>query len=121
MLTIEELKARYTKVETEVDELGRQITIGLLKPDQRYRVLEMTESTSPYVIMPILQAATVRKITDTDGKDIMFACPKNRTDVDIILNVLDDEGMVAVSRAYARLNPSKVDGTPKNVAEEAGN
>ena len=118
---MQELKDRYTRTETEVDTLGRQITIGLLKPDQRYRVLEMTESTSPYVIMPIMQAATVRKITDDTGKDMLFAVPNNRTDIDVLLNILDDEGMVAVSRAFARLNPSKPDGTPKNVAEAAGN
>lgn len=116
-----ELRARYSRTETEIDTYGRAITIGLLKPDQRYRILEMTESQSPYVLMPFLQAATVRKIVEADGKEMIFGAPKNRTDVDIILTVLDDEGMIAVSKAMARLSPPKTESASEGAGGEAGN
>ena len=121
MPSIEELRARYSRTETEADTIGRQITVGLLKPDQRYRVLELSDSQSPYVLVPFTNAATVRKIIDVDGKEMLFAAPRDRTDIDIILNVLDDEGMLAVSRALSRLNPRNVDGNAKNPVIEAGN
>ena len=120
MPTMKELRERYTRTETEIDAAGRQITVGLLKPDQRYRVLEMTESQNAYVLMPMLQASAVRKIVDNEGKEMIFAPPRNRGDVDIIINVLDDEGMVAASKAMARLAPPK-DDAAEGAGGEAGN
>ena len=121
MPDLAELRARYSRTETEVDSYGRAITVGLLKPDQRYRVLEMTDSQSPYVLMPFLQAAAVRKIVDGEGKELIFAAPRSRTDVDVVLSALDDEGMLAASKAMARLNPTKPDGAPEVAGGEAGN
>ncbi len=121
MPDIAELRARYTRVETEVDEANRQITVGLLKPSQRTRIFEMTTSTSGLVLMPMLQAACVRRITDADGKELLFAAPKNRDDMDILLDVLCPEGLEAVERALARLDPPKIDGKPKDPVEEAKN
>ena len=71
--------------------------------------------------MPMLQAAAVRKIVDNDGKELLFGAPKTREALDIIINVLDDEGMVAASKAMARLNPPKTDDKLGGAGGEAGN
>lgn len=121
MIRTQELKDRYSKVEVEVDSLGRTFTVGLLTPSQRNKVFEMTDSTSGYVILNLLRAASVRKVAGTDGDDVFMPFPRDRAMLDSNLDIFDAEGMTAISKAMARLDPPDEDGNAKDVAEEAKN
>lgn len=115
MTPSQEYVKRYTLIEREVDARGRQIGVGRLKVSQQMKIAEMTPGLEgaaeieddqgrahsiPRRSIPLL-AASVREI---DGSPYPF--PKTRGELDALMDMLDDEGLVAVSRALARLAPS---------------
>ena len=114
MVTLTERQARekYTKRETEADELGRLITVRLLHPSEQSRVVGMTEDLSGLEAVttsngtkfemshraPLMLAAAVCQIDDAH---VTF--PRNRGELDSILDRLDADGLEAAGKALARL------------------
>lgn len=119
----DEIIARYLKIERETDVFGRCIGVKKLKPDQRLKIVGMTpdleginqslsvpmkddetgevsvkEVSIPYRAQALFAAAVV----EIDGTPITF--PKNRAELDAIMNALDEEGMTAASIALGRLH-----------------
>lgn len=129
-LTPEEAKARYQRTETATDEMGRQITVGRLRPSQQSRIVEMTPGLDgnisatgpkgevvsvPYRLQMII-AASVRKIDDA-----VFPFPRTRSELDSVLDLLDNEGMAAASEAYGKLFPKDDEENPSDPKEAAKN
>lgn len=115
MTTESEVKlARYSEVAKEADELGRVIGVRRLKPSEQTKVAGMTAELYGYDEMtnekgekvqlshrmPLLLAAAVSMIDDAH---IPF--PKHRGELDAIFDRLDEEGIRAAGKAWAKLNP----------------
>ena len=118
---------KYNRVERVSDSLGRVIGVRRLKPSQQLRVEEYSsdltgsqtftdEETGKTVEVPrrtiLFYAAAVCEIDDTP---IPF--PKNRGELDAVLDTLDDEGLTAVSAALVKLAASV---KPENETDKDG-
>ena len=125
--------AKYNRVERVADSLGRVIGVRRLKPSQQLRVEEYAGNLTGTVTMtddrtgksievprrfPLMIAASVCEI---DEVPVPF--PKNRAELDSILDRLDDEGMTAVVEAFGKLNEGEAEKPEedKNEAELAKN
>lgn len=99
-------REKYEKITKVADSLGRVIGFRPLKPSEAVRVREMApaldgmetvvdEATGRRFeipkAMPLTIAASVREI---DGHP--FAFPRSRGELDAVLDLLDDEGMLAI-------------------------
>ena len=108
--------AKYNRVERVADPRGRVIGVKRLKPSQQLRVEEYSsgltgsqafidEESGQQVEIPrrtiLFYAAAVCEIDDTP---IPF--PRNRGELDAMLDTLDDEGLTAVSVALAKMAAS---------------
>jgi len=116
MTPSQEYLAKYKHIEREADSLGRIIGVGRLRPSQQIKISEMTPGLEGDTEMsgpngePIrmsrrgipLLAASVREI---DNNPIMF--PRNRAELDSIMDQLDEPGMTAALQAMLKLNPPK--------------
>jgi hypothetical protein len=129
MSTESEVKlARYRAIEKEPDDFGRVIGVRRLKPSEQARLSGMTaDVTGSEKVQaadgievevshrfPFLVAASVSLI---DEVHIPF--PKNRGELDAMLDRLDTEGIEAAGKAMVRLT-SKAD-TPENPKDETKN
>jgi hypothetical protein len=109
-------QARYNRIERADDAFGRSIGVRILKRSQSLRIEEMApnltgdepvfdESTGKTVYIPkigrLLMAASVCEI---DGSPVTF--PKDRRELDAVLDMLEDEGLAAVAEAMMKLNPA---------------
>lgn len=94
----EEILARYRKVEREADVFGRIIGVRKLNPSQQLKVMEFTNSEQDSVKTALFAAASVCEI---DARPVTF--PRNRGELDSIINMLDQEGLEAVSKALNTL------------------
>lgn len=105
----EEFAKRYTKVERETDAFGRSIGVRRLRPSEQLKVQGLTSDLEGDIAfagdgqmvprrMPAVIAASVCEI---DGAPITF--PKNRAELDSIIDALDTEGMQAAVNATARI------------------
>ena len=124
--------AKYNRIERVSDSLGRVIGVRRLKPSQQLKVEEYSsdltgsqsfvdEDTGKTVEVPrrtiLFYAAAVCEIDETP---IPF--PKNRGELDSVLDMLDDEGLTAVSAALVKLASVKPEGeSDKDEAELAKN
>ena len=105
--------AKYNQIERVADTLGRVIGVRRLKPSQQLRVEEYSsdltgvqsftdDDTGKQIEVPrrtiLFYAAAVCEIDETP---IPF--PKNRGELDAVLDRLDDEGLTAVSAALVNL------------------
>jgi hypothetical protein len=115
-------RAKYDRVERVVDALDRTIGVKLLKPSQQIKVQEFApalEGTRSVVdedpksdtfgkvyevpkSSPLIMAASVVEI---DGSPLSF--PRNRAELDAVLDMLDEEGLAAVAEGLARFSPPK--------------
>jgi hypothetical protein len=106
--------AKYNHVERVADSIGRVIGVHRLKPSQQLKVEEFAGNLTGTVTMtdertgttvevprrfPLMIAASVCEIDD-----VPFPFPKNRAELDAVLDRLDDEGMTAVVEAFGKLN-----------------
>jgi hypothetical protein len=116
MTPTQEYLDRYKEIVKEADTLGRVIGVGRLRLSQQIKIQEMTpgldgeiESTGPdgnpitisRRVVPIF-VASVREI---DGHPVMF--PRNRAELDSIMDRLDEPGLIAVIKATERLSFSQ--------------
>jgi hypothetical protein len=105
METREIILARYKTVEREADALGRVFGVHRLKPADKIKIREMAVIADPNVLGTLMVAAAVCEI---DSVPVPF--PKSRGELDSRINMLDEEGMVAATTAYIRVEGLKVDG-----------
>jgi hypothetical protein len=113
----EERIQRYSQIEREADGLGRLIGVRRLKISQQIKVEEMTpaldgtttltdkdgiERKIPRRSLPMIAAA----VCEVDNNPIPF--PRNRGELDSVMDMLDGEGFAAASIAFGRLNPPDV-------------
>ena len=115
----QELIDRYRETVKVTDKLGRLIEVGRLKPSERRRIFEMTDSTSALVYLPMLYASSIRSI-DANGDLTRFNFPKTIGELDSRIDMMDDEGREAVAEAFSKLNPPK-DEDAGGVLEQAKN
>ncbi len=94
----ETVKARYDAVEREADTFGRMISVKRLRPAEMQTVRRIVESDSMSIMGDAMVAACVREIDGT-----VYPAPKSQIDLDIVFNVLDNEGMQAAGTAWVRL------------------
>ena len=121
--------AKYNRVERVADSLGRVIGVRRLKPSQQLKVEELAGNLTGTVTMtddrtgatvevprrfPLMIAASVCEIDDAP---IPF--PKNRGELDAVLDSLDDEGMTAVVEAFGKLNESEPEKADPEKSEAA--
>lgn len=95
----EEIKARYSKIERESDALGRIIGVKKLRPAQQLRIAEMIAVSDEGCRATFMIAASVCEL---DNLPLLF--PRNRGELDSVLDILDREGMDAASKATAKLH-----------------
>ena len=103
--TKQDILDRYNKVEKTADKVGRIIVCGRLRPSQELAVIRMADSQDSYVQLVSRVAASVRKIDDS-----VFTFPRNRGELDAVIDGLDAEGIEAAMTAFVKLHA---------VAEEA--
>ena len=113
MIDADELKNRYRETTQEMDARGRTIVLGRLKLSQQSRVFEMIDKPVNRVMYSV--AASIRQIIDAEGKAMLFSFPADAAEVLLRLDLLDQEGFQAASKAYRKIN-----GIPEDEAEEAG-
>ena len=120
--------AKYNRVERVSDSLGRVIGVRRLKPSQQLKVEEYSsdltgvqtftdDETGKQIEVPrrtiLFYAAAVCEIDDTP-----LPFPRNRGELDAVLDRLDDEGLTAVSSALVKLAASlKIEGREGDEAE----
>jgi len=106
----ETILQRYKAVEEERDTFGRIIKVQRLRPfdDATMRKIAGTEVVGVLSVMAV--AACVREIVDEEGKSKLFAPPRSEADIAIVMNALDEEGIAAALKAYARLRGIDLDG-----------
>ena len=113
--------AKYNRIERVSDSLGRVIGVRRLKPSQQLKVEEYSsdltgvqtftdDETGKQIEVPrrtiLFYAAAVCEIDDTP-----LPFPRNRGELDAVLDRLDDEGLTAVSSALVKLAASlKIEG-----------
>lgn len=96
MISSQEAIDRYKKIERRSDALGRVIGVKRLKLSQQLRIEEFAP-TDGKTYLPMLAAAVV----EIDDQKIPF--PKNRAELDAIMDRLDSEGITAAAEAWRAL------------------
>lgn len=113
MLASEELTSRYSKIERAPDDLGRVIGVRRLKLSQQIKINEMTPALDGETelvgdngttrvsrrSLPLIAAS----VCEIDDVPVPF--PRNRGELDAIMDRLDEEGLLAAVRATAKLTP----------------
>lgn len=128
-------QARYNRVERVVDAAGRTIGVKMLKPSQRIRVEEMAPNltgSEPVTTAPdeegrvrtfdmpkIARLIFAASVVEVD--DAVFSFPRDRGELDSVVDMLDDEGMAAVAEGIAKLSGIEPDKADKSVADMAKN
>jgi hypothetical protein len=129
----EELISRYSRVEREADAFGRVIGCRKLKVSQQSRVIGMTQDLEgeTEVVMSDedgrekkvrishrSQMLIAAAVCEVDSVPIPFA--KTRFELDAIADRLDEEGLMAAMKAYARFQPKVAEGEEVlNATDEA--
>jgi hypothetical protein len=128
MTTEAEIKERYKQIEREADSIGRIIGVRRLKPSEYAKVLGMTEDLEGFSEMEIVNdetgersmmqlphrgthmiAASVCEIKSPDDSHAgVFTFPRNRAELDAVLDRLDMEGIAAAGKASQRLNADRL-------------
>ena len=120
---------RYNTIEREADEWGRIIGVRRLKPSEQSKIAGMTGDLTgtdeiiyqetgevtkfPHNVKHFLAAA----VCEVDSLPIPF--PRNRGELDAILDRLDNEGLAAATKALVRIVDSQ--SLPSNPLDEAKN
>ena len=102
--TVEDIKARYQTVEREADRAGRVIGTRRLKLAERLKISEMTSQQNSDALGIMIVAASVCEI---DGRPIPF--PRNRSELDSVIDALDEEGISTASTLVMKLMNNDAD------------
>ena len=116
----EEILQRYRHIEREADSLGRIIGIRRLRPSEQAKIVGMTSDLGGYDLVPNLEDETQKpsrfsqrmplmmaaSVVEIDGNPYGF--PRNRAELDDMLDRLDAEGMLAIVVAATRLGESHI-------------
>jgi hypothetical protein len=113
-------RASLNEIVRVTDVLGRLIGVKRLKPSQQLKIEEMSPNLSGMTDilvdaetgktaqvpkrMPLIFAASVCEI---DQRPLTF--PKNRGELDSVLDMLDEEGIAAVADAFGKIIAKSVD------------
>lgn len=123
-------KERFNRVERTTDAYGRVIGVRLLKISQRIRIEEMapglsgndevvdSEGKSFFVpkLARLIFAASVSEIDQ-----LPYPFPKNRAELDALIDALDEAGIAAAAEGFAKLSAGdKPEGAP-SVEDSAKN
>jgi hypothetical protein len=101
---LETIKEKYARKETIADEYGRIIIVKPLTTSQQVKVREMAGNGDPGVIGILTLAASIVSIDE-----IFWPFPKDRKELDMSLDVLDEKGLEAVAKAYEKFNEKAVE------------
>lgn len=113
-------KAKYDRIERVTDKTGRVIGVHRLKPSQQLRIQELApgldgmttmtdESTGKTISVPkITPLAIAASVAEIDGSPFPF--PRSRGELDMMIDVLDDEGLTAAAAGLANLSSDDSDG-----------
>ena len=100
MPVLDEIRAKYAKTEKVVDKYGRIITIRLLTISQRTDIRKWAGTDDAAVQAPMLFSASVCAIND-----LPYTFPKTEGELKAVMDMLDDDGMLSIARAYQKLVP----------------
>ncbi len=93
-----------------IDAFGRTITVEMLTSEQEAVVRRMGSSAEkplrPDLVDTFNITAAVRRVSEAGIDSRHFEIPKCRSDLDLVLDVLDNEGIEAARRAYIQLTAS---------------
>ena len=119
--------ARYNRIEREADKWGRIIGVRQLKLSERSKISRMTADLTgvdevpntvtgeimrvPHSLTHFLAAA----VCEIDQAPIPL--PRNRAELDAILDRLDNEGIAAATTALVRLTDAQAATDPKDEAK----
>ena len=106
MTPSQEILEKYKRIEKRADALGRVIGVGFLRMSQKIKVSEMTpglegetEVKTPdgnTIAIPrraySVIAASVREIQEPNGDKGIISFPRNRGELDAIVDRLDEQG-----------------------------
>jgi hypothetical protein len=113
----EQARARYKKIEHEVDGLGRKIGVRRLRPSEQTKLIGMTAELSGFEMTtvteddgksadvavphrgPLLIAASVCQVGE-----FKLDFPRSRAELDSVYDTLDVWGLRAATIAMTRLN-----------------
>ena len=98
MPILDEIRAKYAKTEKVVDKYGRIITIRLLTVSQRTEIRKWAGTDDASVQAPMLFAASVCAIND-----LPYTFPKTSAELNAVMDMLDDDGTLAIAQAYEKL------------------
>jgi hypothetical protein len=101
---LDKIRSKYAKKETVSDGFGRIIVARRLTTSQQVAVREMAASGDPAVVGLLTRAASVESV---DGAAFPF--PKDRKELNSTLDMLDDSGLEALSKAYEKFNELTAD------------
>ena len=99
----ETILQRYAASEQEIDAFGRTIKVQRLRPWDEATVRKLAGTDTFSVMSIFFVASCVREITDEAGKQRLFAPPKSESDIAIVMNALDEEGMQAALKAFCEI------------------
>lgn len=94
---LEKIRAKYERKETVADDYGRIITVRPLTTSQQVKVREMAVGGDPGVVGILTLAASVMKIDNA-----VFAFPRDRKELDGMIDALDEKGLEACATAHLR-------------------
>jgi hypothetical protein len=109
---VEFRRARYSHIEHEMDALGRMIGVRRLKLSERTRLTAMTPDLSGMdeiqradgtVMLAPQRAQYFIVAMVCQINDAMFTFPRNRGELDAVLDRLDQEGLDAAAIAVNRI------------------
>lgn len=106
MSVLDKIREKYAKTETVSDEYGRILVVRRLNTSQRLAVREMALTGDPEVVGTMTLGASVVSIDD-----IVFPFPKTRQELNSTLDILDDQGLGALIKAYQKFNDLSGEGT----------
>lgn len=126
----EEKLEQYRRIARKDDAFGRVIGVRMLKVSQQVKISEMTPALEgetemsgddgkviriPRRSIPVVVAS----VCEIDGQMIPF--PRTRGELDSMMDLLDEEGILAAVLAYSDLKPgAKVeDGEAESMADAA--
>jgi hypothetical protein len=92
----QEIRDRYKATITKVDKFGRAIKVGRLTMSQETRAAELAESFASIEMMRTI--CSLRQIDDD-----MIPFPRDRAQLDAIMDRLDREGVTAIREAMAEM------------------
>ncbi len=99
MSVLEQIREKYQKTETVVDEYGRTIVVRKLNASQRLAVREMALSGDPEVVGTLTLGASIASV---DG--VPYTFPRTRPELNSQLDMLDDLGLAAVISAWTKFS-----------------